>query len=72
MFIWVTLPETMDGASLLADSVEKARVAFVPGAAFYADGSGSNTMRLSFSCASESTIDAGIERLGRLIAGGAG
>jgi DNA-binding transcriptional MocR family regulator len=67
MFVWVTLPEAMDGVSLLADSIEKARVAFVPGAAFHADGTGRNTIRFSFSCASESMIDAGIERLCKLI-----
>jgi DNA-binding transcriptional MocR family regulator len=40
----------------------------VPGKAFFADGSGENTMRLSFSCASDEMIDQGIERLGKLIA----
>jgi DNA-binding transcriptional MocR family regulator len=68
MFVWVTLPKGMDGAKLLARSLETAKVAFVPGKAFYADGSGENTMRLSFSCASDEMIDTGIERLGGLIA----
>ncbi|MCB1418495.1 MAG: PLP-dependent aminotransferase family protein [Notoacmeibacter sp.] len=67
MFIWVTLPEGMDGASLLAKSIETARVAFVPGQAFFADGSGANTIRLSFSCASEDMIDEGMKRLAKLI-----
>jgi DNA-binding transcriptional MocR family regulator len=67
MFVWLTLPEGMDGAALLAASLESARVAFVPGRAFFADGSGVNTMRLSFSCASAAMIDEGIGRLGRLI-----
>lgn len=67
MFIWLTLPEGMDGAALLAASLESARVAFVPGRAFFADGSGANTMRLSFSCATPQMIDEGIGRLGRLI-----
>jgi DNA-binding transcriptional MocR family regulator len=67
MFIWLTLPEGMDGAALLAASLESARVAFVPGRAFFADGSGANTMRLSFSCATPEMIDEGIGRLGRLI-----
>ena len=43
-------------------------MAFVPGRAFYADGSNGNTLRLSFSCADAATIDEGIARLGRLIA----
>ena len=68
MFVWVTLPEGMDGAKLLAHSLETAKVAFVPGKAFHADGSGANTMRLSFSCATDEMIDQGIARLGGLIA----
>ncbi|MGV1914556.1 aminotransferase-like domain-containing protein [Rhizobium sp. 22-785-1] len=68
MFIWVTLPEGLDGAELLAQSLASERVAFVPGKAFFADGSGSNTLRISFSCANEQMIDEGIKRLGRLIA----
>ena len=67
MFIWVTLPEGIDGAKLLARSIETERVAFVPGQAFHADGSGANTIRLSFSLASEEVADTGIARLGRLI-----
>lgn len=67
MFVWVTLPEGVDGAELLARSVRDARVAFVPGRAFHADGSGGNTLRLSFSSAEEAAIDTGIERLGRLL-----
>ena len=67
MFIWMTLPEGMDGATLLATSLESARVAFVPGQAFFADGSGANTARLSFSCALPDMIDTGIARLAELI-----
>ncbi|MEY3959688.1 MAG: hypothetical protein RIR14_342 [Pseudomonadota bacterium] len=67
MFVWVTLPAGMDGADLLAQSLKTERVAFVPGRAFYADGSNGNTLRLSFSCANEAQIDEGMKRLGRLI-----
>ena len=67
MFVWVTLPAGMDGARLLARSIETEKVAFVPGQAFHADGSGANTLRLSFSCADAVTIEEGISRLGRLI-----
>lgn len=67
MFIWVTLPKGLDGAQLLARSIETEKVAFVPGQAFFADRSGENTLRLSFSCANESMIEEGIQRLGRLI-----
>jgi DNA-binding transcriptional MocR family regulator len=68
MFVWVTLPKGMDGARLLARSLETAKVAFVPGRAFHADGSGENTMRLSYSCATDEMIEEGIGRLGGLIA----
>jgi DNA-binding transcriptional MocR family regulator len=68
MFIWVTLPDGMDGARLLAKSLETVKVAFVPGQAFFADGSGANTFRLSFSCADDQMIEEGIGRLGALVA----
>ncbi|SOC40129.1 hypothetical protein SAMN05892877_10717 [Rhizobium subbaraonis] len=67
MFIWVTLPDGFDGADLLAKAIERKKVAFVPGKAFHADGSGANTFRISFSCADEKTIDEGISRLGALV-----
>ncbi|MBV1895702.1 MAG: PLP-dependent aminotransferase family protein [Rhodobacteraceae bacterium] len=67
MFIWLTLPEHLDGAELLTKSLETQKVAFVPGAAFFADGSGRNSLRLSFSLADAATIDEGIKRLGLLL-----
>ncbi|OXT00888.1 GntR family transcriptional regulator [Notoacmeibacter marinus] len=68
MFVWVTLPKGLDGAALLEKSLETEKVAFVPGQAFFADGSGANTIRLSFSCAGDEMIEEGMARLGRLIA----
>lgn len=67
MFIWVTLPEGIDTATLLARAVSEERVAFVPGSAFFADGSGRNTLRLSFTLADERAVTQGIPRLGRLV-----
>ncbi len=67
MFIWLTLPTDIDGAELLARAVREERVAFVPGGAFFADGSGGNTLRLSFSCATDEQIDQGIARLAKLL-----
>jgi DNA-binding transcriptional MocR family regulator len=67
MFIWLDLPKHLSGADLLAQSLKSERVAFVPGHAFFADGSGTNTLRLSFSRTDEASIDEGIARLGRLI-----
>lgn len=67
MFIWVELPENLDGAELLAKSIQTEKVAFVPGKAFFANGEGSNTIRLSYSCANDEMIEEGIKRLARLI-----
>jgi len=67
LFLWVTLPEAIDTAPLLAEAVAE-KVAFVPGAGFHPDGSGQNTMRLNFSNASEAMIEEGVARLGRVIA----
>ena len=66
MFVWVTLPEGVDGEKLLDRAVQEARVAFVPGAAFYPDRSGRNTARLSFSLNEPKVIEEGIKRLDEL------
>jgi 2-aminoadipate transaminase len=62
MFLWVTLPEGLETAALLADAVER-KVAFVPGAAFHVDGSGANTMRLNFTNSTPEEINQGVVRL---------
>ncbi|WP_181174207.1 PLP-dependent aminotransferase family protein [Mesorhizobium sp. B2-3-11] len=69
MFVWVTLPEGTDATELLARSVKEARVAFVPGNAFYADGTGRNTLRLSFTLADRRAVSEGIPRLAALAKG---
>ncbi|WP_420411899.1 PLP-dependent aminotransferase family protein [Roseibium sp.] len=68
MFVWVELPEGIDAAALLKTAVEEAKVAFVPGKAFFADGSGTNTLRLSFSATPPEKITEGISRLGEMLA----
>jgi DNA-binding transcriptional MocR family regulator len=67
LFVWVRLPEGCDAAALLQRAVAEARVAFVPGGAFFFDGSGRNSMRLSYSLPDEATIREGIRRLAGLI-----
>ena len=62
MFFWVELPEGVDSDALLAKAVERG-VAFVPGKSFFADGSRSNTMRLSFVTVSPETIERGVAAL---------
>lgn len=66
MFIWVTLPEHIDGTQLLARAIER-NVAFVPGAPFYAGKGKANTLRLSFVTVSEDRIREGIAILGELL-----
>ena len=67
MFIWVTLPKELDGAQLLQTALREARVAFVPGSSFYANEKVRNTMRLSFSLATDAEIDDGVTRLANII-----
>jgi len=67
MFIWVTLPQHIDAMKLL-DQAIAARVAFVPGAPFYATNPETNTLRLSFVTVPPERIREGIAILGKLIA----
>jgi 2-aminoadipate transaminase len=66
-FSWLTLAR--------GDTVELAKkamaegVAFVPGAPFYPDGSGSNTLRLAFSRVDDGEIDEGVRRLAGVVKG---
>jgi len=66
MFIWVTLPKHIDAMKLL-DQAIAARVAFVPGAPFYANEPATNTLRLSFVTVPPERIREGIATLGKLI-----
>ena len=67
MFIWVTLPKHIDAMALL-DQALAAKVAFVPGAPFYANDPETNTLRLSFVTVPPERIREGIAILGKLIA----
>jgi len=67
MFIWVTLPKHIDAMKLLDQSIA-AKVAFVPGAPFYANEPETNTLRLSFVTVPPERIREGIAILGKLIA----
>jgi DNA-binding transcriptional MocR family regulator len=66
-FVWMTLPEHIDGAKLLARAIEEAKVAFVPGEAFFATRAHKNNIRLSFSVTPPEQIEEGIKRLGELL-----
>ncbi len=65
-FVWVTLPEGFDTAAMLPRAVT-ARVAYVPGTAFYADGFGSRQMRLSFCFPTPERIVEGVRRLAAVL-----
>ncbi|NUP30518.1 MAG: PLP-dependent aminotransferase family protein [Streptomycetaceae bacterium] len=66
-FVWVTLPEGLDAKAMLPRAVT-ARVAYVPGTAFYADGFGASSMRLSFCFPTPERIREGVRRLAGVIA----
>jgi DNA-binding transcriptional MocR family regulator len=68
MFVWMTLPSEVDTTDLLGRSASEARVAFVPGHAFFADGGGRNALRLSFTLAAQHAVEEGIPRLANLVA----
>lgn len=65
-YTWVKLPPGLDAKSMLPRAVT-GRVAYVPGTAFYYDGTGADHMRLSFCYPTEKNIREGIRRLGRVI-----
>jgi 2-aminoadipate transaminase len=66
MFFWLELREGIDAMALLPRAVE-AGMAYVPGAAFYAQEPRANTLRLSFVTASPAQIAHGVEMLARVL-----
>jgi len=62
LFVWVTLPEGLDSKAMMPRAIA-ARVAYVPGTGFYADGTGTTNMRLNFSYASPERLREGVRRL---------
>lgn len=61
-YVWLTLPPGIDAKAMLPRAVT-ARVAYVPGTAFYADGFGSSSVRLSFCYPTPERIREGVRRL---------
>ncbi len=66
-YVWVTLPPGLDSGAMLPRAVT-ARIAYVPGSAFYADGYGSSCLRLSYCYPSPDRIREGVGRLAGVIA----
>jgi DNA-binding transcriptional MocR family regulator len=67
MFVWIWLPEGMDGKVVLERALAEERVAFVPGEPFFAEVPTANALRLSYSLPTALEIEDGVARLARLI-----
>ena len=66
MFFWVELPEGVDATALLPKAVELG-MAYVPGAAFFAEQPMHNTLRLSFVTVAPDVIERGIGMLAQAL-----
>ena len=65
-YVWVNLPPEIDTKALMPKAIV-AKVAYVPGNAFYADGLGSWSMRLSYCHPTPERIREGVKALGGVI-----
>ena len=65
-YVWLKLPEGLDGKSMLPRAVT-ARVAYVPGTAFYYDGQGADHIRLSYCYPTPDRIREGVRRLAGVV-----
>ena len=68
-FTWLTLPDGLNSIEFVKRAADEG-VAVVPGVPFYADGRGTNNVRLSFSRVEDEIIPEGIERLAKLVRSG--
>jgi 2-aminoadipate transaminase len=67
-FIWVTFPEGVDTVRMLPQARERG-VEFLPGQTCYMDDQGHNSMRLSYSFASDERIEPGIKIVAEIVRG---
>ncbi len=65
-YVWLTLPPGLDSKAMMPRAVN-ARVAYVPGTGFYADGTGREHLRLSYCFPPPERIREGVRRLGDVI-----
>jgi len=68
LFTFLTLNYDVDTATRVEESVKRG-VAYIPGAPFFVDGSGRNTMRLTFAKETDERIREGIGRLAGVLLG---
>src|SRR3954451_19674754 len=62
LFVWMSLPDGLDSKAMMPRAIA-ARVAYVPGTGFYADGTGTGNIRLNFSFPPPDRIREGVRRL---------
>jgi 2-aminoadipate transaminase len=67
-YVWLRMPEGIDAKAMLPRAIS-ARVAYVPGTGFYADGSGAQFARLCYAFPTPDRIREGIRRLASVIEG---
>ena len=65
-YVWLQLPEGVHSKAMLPRAVSS-RVAYVPGTGFYADGGGSDHLRLSYCFPEPDRIREGVRRLASVI-----
>ena len=65
-YVWLKLPNGVNAKAMLPRAIA-ARVAYVPGTGFYADGSGGQYARLCYSLPRPDRIDEGIRRLASVL-----
>jgi 2-aminoadipate transaminase len=66
LFVWATLPDGLDAKAMVPRALG-ARVAYVPGTGFFADGSGASHLRLNFSFCAPDRIREGVRRLAGVV-----
>ena len=66
LFLWLSLPASINTDELLLKAVEK-KVAFMAGSGFYYDEVERNSMRINFSYPTHEQIDEGVKRLGGIV-----
>lgn len=67
MFLWVEMPKQLNTSQLLTDAIT-AKVAYVPGAPFFANEKPQNFLRLNFSNQTPERIELGIKKLAEVFA----
>jgi DNA-binding transcriptional MocR family regulator len=65
-YVWLTLPEGLNSKAMLPRAVTE-RVAYVPGTAFFADGTGHRNVRLSYCYPDPGRIREGVRRFAGVV-----